>query len=416
MPPPSTDSGRHQIPAQTGAGSAVDPAPPSERTLGIYTQKVQVPFEYPVVFTEHALNVDNTHLLWAICRQGQKRQHRTFAVLDSGLVQAWPQLSEQLSTYFEHHGAKARLVAEPCVLPGGEACKNDPAVVTDLQRRFQEAHLDRHSFVLCLGGGALQDAVGYAAATTHRGLRMVRLPTTVLGQNDSGVGVKNGINAFNTKNFLGTFAPPWAVVNDFAFLRTLSDRDRRAGMAEAVKVALIRDRDFFAWLEASAPALRAFEPEAVAYMVRRTAELHMTHIATSGDPFETGSTRPLDYGHWAAHKLESMTAYELRHGEAVAIGLALDSLYSAGIGLLQAPAAERICKLLSLLGFELDHPALQRQRDGRPQVLDGLDEFREHLGGELTVTLLRGIGVAIEVHQLDEAVLLAALAKLRSQP
>src|SRR4029078_10058039 len=117
--------------------------------------------------------------------------------------------------------------------------------------------------------GAMLDAVGYAAATTHRGVRIVRVPTTVLAQCDGGVGLKNGVNAFGVKNFLGAFAPPFAIVNDERFLETLPARDRRAGMAEAVRVALVRDAAFFQWLETEAIALAAFEPAALATLVRR---------------------------------------------------------------------------------------------------------------------------------------------------
>src|SRR4029079_4140447 len=123
--------------------------------------------------------------------------------------------------------------------------------------------LDRHAFVMAVGGGALLDLVGYAAATTHRGGRLLRVPTTVLAQNDSGVGVKNGVNAFGVKNLVGTFAPPFAVINDLRFLQTLEPRERVAGMAEAVKVALVRDASFFEWMEAEAAGLAAFQAEAV---------------------------------------------------------------------------------------------------------------------------------------------------------
>src|SRR6185312_16684743 len=158
-------------------------------------------------------------------------------------------------------------------------------------------------------------------------------PTTVLAQNDAGIGVKNGINAFGAKNMLGTFAAPFAVINDGRFLATLGERDRIAGMAEAVKVALVRDAKFFAWLRAAAPRLAAFDRDAVAQSIRRCAELHLAHIATGGDPFELGNARPLDFGHWAAHKLEVMTDHALRHGEAVALGMALDARYSVEAGL-----------------------------------------------------------------------------------
>jgi len=273
-----------------------------------------------------------------------------------------------------------------------------------------EHGLDRHSYVIGVGGGAVLDMVGLVAATSHRGVRHVRIPTTVLSQNDSGVGVKNGVNLNGVKNFVGTFAPPFAVINDFDLLSTLPVREKIAGMAEAVKVALIRDRDFFHWLERNADALALVEPEAMAYMIRRCAELHMHQIAHGGDPFETGSARPLDFGHWAAHKLESITHHHLRHGEAVAIGIALDTRYSVLSGLLPDGLDDRVCFLLDHLGFKLWHPALRKtDASGNMAVLRGLREFREHLGGELTITMLSEIGTGVDVHEIDEAKLLEAI-------
>src|SRR5205085_1421109 len=117
----------------------------------------------------------------------------------------------------------------------------------------------------------------------HRGCRLIRMPTTVLAQNDAGVGVKNGVNFQGRKNFVGSFAPPFAVINDYDFLRTLPARDMRAGMAEAVKVATIKDADFLSWLHKERRALGAFAPEAVEYMIERCAERHIEHVG-SADP------------------------------------------------------------------------------------------------------------------------------------
>jgi 3-dehydroquinate synthase len=274
--------------------------------------------------------------------------------------------------------------------------------VVEILELIHRHHIDRHNYVVVVGGGALLDMVGLAAATAHRGVRLIRIPTTTLAQDDSGVGVKNGVNAFGKKNFIGTFAPPFAVINDFDLLASLSDRDKRAGYIEAVKVACIRDSEFFDRLEQDAVALANFEPEAMKHLIRRSAELHLNHIANGGDPFEMGSARPLDFGHWAAHKLEQMSGYRLRHGEAVAIGIALDVLYSVRQGLLARPAAERILSLLERLGFTLFDPELESvSASGELGVLEGLEEFREHLGGELTITLLSDIGCGLEVHSMD---------------
>jgi len=380
----------------------------------VYHQRFAVQYDYPVHFTQDLFARDNEVFVDALARKEPSKRHRFVVFIDADVAASWPALMHEIGAYSEHHAERLHLLAHPEIIPGGEQVKRDPELVTRLQRRLLDLGIDRHCYVVAIGGGAFLDMVGFVAATTHRGVRHVRVPTTVLGQNDSGVGVKNGVNAFGVKNLLGTFAPPFAVLNDASFLRTLHPRDRIAGIAEAVKVALIRDGMFFEWLESQVDALRACVPEATARMIRRCAELHMRQIAHGGDPFETGSARPLDYGHWSAHKLEALTAHELRHGEAVAIGLALDTRYSVQIGMLEAGLEERIIDLLKGLGFYLWHPALERRdAEGRWVILEGLREFREHLGGELTVTLLRGIGQGEEVHVMDEDEIVRAIAWLR---
>jgi 3-dehydroquinate synthase len=388
----------------------------SAETSSVLVQRFTATFEYPVVFTDGVFAAENPALADTLGRLEPARAHRVFVVIDDGLAAAWPGLGAEITAYAQAHASRLRLAAEPVLVAGGEAAKNDPEAVGRLQARFHAAGLDRHSFVLIVGGGAVLDMAGYAAATLHRGLRVVRVPTTVLGQNDSGVGVKNGVNALGTKNLFGTFAPPFAVLNDRRFLETLSPRDRIEGLAEAVKVALIRDRRFFEWLEANAQRIAAFEKGAVAFSIRRCAELHLAHIAGAGDPFEAGSARPLDFGHWAAHKLETLTGHALRHGEAVAIGIALDSRYSVEIGLLDEGALDRICAVLQTLGLPIWDEALMRpDANGRLEVLRGLEEFREHLGGELSLTLLCAIGQGVEVHEVEGEALRRALDWLRAR-
>ena len=381
----------------------------------VHLQKFSVAYDYPVYFTTDVFAPHNTDLLQAIARKEPSRRHRLFVIVERALCDARTTLLADIGAYVEHHRERLQLVAAPLVVDGGETVKNDDGLVSDLRERFNALGLDRQSFVVIVGGGALLDAAGYVAAMVHRGLRVVRIPTTVLAQADSGVGVKNGINAFGKKNFLGTFAPPFAVLNDASFLRALPRRETIAGMAEAVKVALIRDAAFFEWLQRHATRLAAGDTDPTAALVRQCARLHLDHIATSGDPFELGSARPLDFGHWAAHKLESLSGHRLRHGESVAIGIALDTIYSAATGLLDPEAVEPVLGLLETLGFRLWASELERVRDGRREVLDGLAEFREHLGGELTITLLKRIGEGVEVHERDERVVLRALDELRAR-
>ena len=371
----------------------------------ILQQFFSVPFRYPVAFTENLFAGSQT-LFVDTFPEGQLA--RVFFVLDSGVVAHHPGLISQIKTYVAAHSSRLALVAEPMVVTGGEACKNQPEAYQQVVEATHTFGIDRHSYLVALGGGALLDMVGFAAAISHRGIRLIRIPTTVLSQNDSAVGVKNSINAFGKKNYLGTFTPPFAVLNDFTFLETLEDRDWSSGISEAIKVALIKDLDFFEWLEKEAAALARRELEPMKEHIIRSAQHHMAHIA-GADPFEFGSSRPLDFGHWAAHKLEKLSDFRIRHGEAVAIGIALDSAYSFLQGRIEEADLLRIFKVFRTLGLALYAPELQEEA-----LLQGLKEFQEHLGGTLTIMLLEALGKGVEVHEMDQTLILKALQLLKS--
>jgi 3-dehydroquinate synthase len=389
--------------------------PQGEQT-GMYVQRFTLDYNYPVCFTRDLFVPCNPLFAELLARMESGRRHRFFVFVDDGLAKCASNLADRIQAYADAHADTIELITRTEFVPGGERCKNDPDLVVRLQQRLVDVGIDRHSFVVAIGGGAVLDLVGFVASTVHRGVRLIRVPTTVLAQNDSGVGVKNGVNSFGVKNLLGVFAPPFAVVNDSTFLDALDERDKIAGMAEAVKVALIRDRMFFEWLETKVVDLRAFRSDALDYLIRRCAELHMIQIATGGDPFERGSARPLDYGHWSAHKLETLTGHALRHGEAVAIGVALDARYSVLCGLLTEGQERRICDLLRALGLPIWDAALETtEPSGEFSVLRGLREFREHLGGELTITLLSEIGQGVEVHMMDEALILDSIKWLKER-
>ena len=372
--------------------------------LTILQQSFSVPFRYPVAFTEN-LFATSQPLFVETFPEGQLA--RVFFVLDSGVVAHHPKLISQIKVYVAAHSSRLALVGEPLVVAGGEACKNNSEAYQQVVEATNSFGIDRHSYLVALGGGAVLDMVGFAAAISHRGIRLVRIPTTVLSQNDSAVGVKNSINAFGKKNYLGTFTPPFAVLNDFTFLESLEDRDWRSGISEAVKVALIKDLDFFEWLEKEATALARREMEPMKTHIIRSAQHHMTHIA-GADPFEFGSSRPLDFGHWAAHKLEKLSDFRIRHGEAVAIGIALDSAYSYLQGRIDKADLIRIFKLFHTLGLALYASELHEEA-----LLQGLKEFQEHLGGRLTIMVLDKLGKGVEVHEMDPELIGKALQLLQ---
>ena len=372
-------------------------------------------FRYGVYFTDRLFKPENNLLKEVLLQDGSTTPRKLYLVVDSGVAEAHPQLLEQIQTYAAAHQDVLQLVAEPLLIPGGEEAKNNPDLLQQILDAVNEHGICRHSYLVAIGGGAVLDLAGFAAAIAHRGIRHIRIPTTVLSQNDSGVGVKNGVNAFGKKNFLGTFAPPFAVINDSEFLLTLNDRDWRSGISEAVKVALIKDVAFYHFIKQNTQKLVQRDMAAMQQLIHRCAELHVAHIG-GADPFEFGSSRPLDFGHWAAHKLEQLSNYGLRHGEAVAIGIALDVTYSWLKGMITEAECSDVLELLQALGFELYAPQLSQQdASGQLHILRGLTEFREHLGGQLTVMLLSKIGQGVEVHHLDEALLQEAVALLQKK-
>ena len=381
--------------------------------MALIKRSIQVAWQLRVYFTENVFAPDNPTLRDILT---DATPRKVLIVLEDSLAQAQPQFERQIAHYFAAADGRLQLVRSPMFVAGGESAKNSPTLITEIHSHIHKHHVDRHSYLVAVGGGALLDIAGFAAATAHGGMRLVRLPTTTLSQANSGVGVKNGMNAFGQKNFVGTYAPPFAVVNDFNLLASLPARDKRAGFVEAVKIACLHDAQFFAAIEADAPKLAAFEPDAMRRLIHRCAELHLDHIAYANDPFESGSAHPLDFGHWAAYKLEELSHFRISHGEAVAIGIALDVIYSRRAGLLDDPSAARILNLLERLGFPLFADELLNTNSHRQLViLNGLEEFREQFGNDLTVPLLRAIGNGVEAVQMDRIMVASAINELRER-
>jgi len=376
-----------------------------------------VPYSFPVHFIRDLWHIDQPLFAEVVRRLEPDRQHRVMVVVDGGLAAALPSLTGDIERHAAAFADAFTLVAPPMLIPGGEESKNDLAHTLRLLELIHVHKIDRQSFIVAVGGGATLDTVSFAAATGHRGIRVIRVPATVLAQCDSGIAVKNGINMFGKKNFVGTFAPPFAVINDLALLDLLPLRDRVSGVSEIIKVALLKDAALFGQLEALAPRLAAGDLDALEGMVRASVQWHLNHICSTGDPFEQGSARPLDFGHWAAHKLESLTEHRIRHGEAVAIGMAIDVRYAMLAGLLPKAVGRRILDLIGAVGLpQWDDAVAERNTNGELALVAGLQEFREHLGGTLHVTMLRDIQKPFEVTEMDTALVEQAIADLMPVP
>lgn len=377
-------------------------------------QQFSVDLSYPVHFTRGVFDAGNDLLADLLADPERSGPVKVLAVLDSGVAEAFPEWCADMEAWFAARSERLELARSPEIVPGGEQIKNDYRRLMGLVDEMLEHHLCRHSVVLAVGGGAVLDAAGFAASLVHRGLRLLRMPSTTLAQDDAGIGVKNGMNLHGGKNTVGVFAPPYAVLNDFNLLRGLSPEHWRAGISEAFKVAMIKDAAFFRELLDMSPALGRRDDDAMERLVVRCAELHLEHIRTSGDPFELGSARPLDFGHWSAHKLETLSNYRVTHGQAVAVGIALDAMYAARLGWIAERDAEALAEALRLCGFDLAPPELSlRLGDGRLALLRGLAEFREHLGGRLTLSLPAPVGGLREIHEVDEAWVEAHIEQLR---
>jgi 3-dehydroquinate synthase len=358
-----------------------------------------VPYRHRVYFTRRVFSCENDLLAGLISNGHGANPAKVLVVTDANARRDPSALEGEVAHYM--NTVLGEVALTQIQLPGGEVVKNHTQYLTQLYSAIEANQLCRHSYIIALGGGALLDLVGYAAATAHRGIRLIRMPTTTLSQADGGVGVKNSINAYNKKNFIGSFAVPHAVINDYDFLDALPERTMRDGYIEALKVGLIRDEGFVEWIEAHADALLQRDRRTIERLIERSAQHHVNHIVHSGDPFEIGTSRPLDFGHWAAHKLEQMSAFHISHGQAVACGIALDTLYSVRAGSLPSASADRILQLIQRLGFAIYQPELSAtDADGRLSIMQGLYEFREHLGGQLTICLLKAIGVGYDAHDL----------------
>ena len=341
---------------------------------------------------------------------GQSEEAKVQIWIDDAVAQSNATFAESLTQWVKSED-DLKLTRQPEIITGGEACKNDPAVVQKLLSAINDDQLDRRSYIVVVGGGAVLDVVGYAAAVAHRGIRLIRFPSTTLAQADSGVGVKNAVNEFGKKNWKGTFAVPWAVINDYSLLKSLPDSTFASGFSEAVKVSLLKSPESFEFLCQHAEAIRSRDETFSSQAIRESATHHLRHIVDGGDPFELMEARPLDFGHWLAHKIEAISGYSVSHGDAVSIGLSVDVIYSVEKLGLDFQCADRVIDCLQRLGLPVWNPILDSHFI---ELLSGLEEFRQHLGGRLTVTMLEDVGRPVNVHEIDHGAMGKAINRLRN--
>ncbi len=367
-------------------------------------QSFKVKFNYNIYFTKKIFDKKNKILVNSINTNNNIIKN-TIIFIDKNVHKKHKKLTKEINNYFDFHNNKIKLKCNPILISGGEKSKNHNILLKIIYKLLNKYKICRHSYIIAIGGGAILDLIGYVASTAHRGINLIRIPTTVLSQNDSGIGVKNGINLLNKKNFIGNFAIPTVVINDNIFLKTLDDRSWRSGIAEALKVALIKDYDFFKFIKENTDKLNSRNMKVMDKLIYKCAYIHAKHISKNGDPFERQSSRPLDFGHWAAHKLESLTKYKILHGEAVAIGIALDSTYSYIIKYLSKNEWKEIINTIINLGFKIYIKEMEMiSNNNEKTIFEGLNEFQEHLGGTLTITILKKIGLGININNIDRKV------------
>ncbi len=299
-----------------------------------------------------------------------------------------------------------RDVAE-CILPDGESWKT-LATLERVYDRLAAARINRDGAVLALGGGVVGDLAGLAAATWQRGIACAQLPTTLLAQVDSSIGGKTAVNHPAGKNLIGAFHQPCVVLADLETLATLPDRELKAGLAEVIKCALVRDLRFLEWLEREIPRLLARDAATLAEAIHRACAIKAAIV--TADERESGARALLNLGHTFAHAIEAAAGYgEWLHGEAVAIGLVLAAETSARLGWLGRPEVERVRSLLERAGLPVRAPRIGRERAYELMSLD-----KKVVGGRIRLVLLKSLGEAVVTGDYDagalEAVLVAEVA------
>ena len=305
--------------------------------------------------------------------------------------------------------AAAGIESSAIVVPPGEGSKNI-ATFERVCEAIIAARIERGDLAVALGGGVIGDLAGFAAGIIKRGVDFVQIPTTLLAQVDSSVGGKTAIDTPAGKNLVGLFYQPRLVLADLDVLGTLPVRELMAGYAEVVKYGMIDDPDFFQWCEANAAKIRAGDPEALAYAVKKSVEAKARIVAA--DEREGDVRALLNLGHTFAHGLEASAGFDgaLLHGEAVGVGCGLAFKLSHRLGLCSGQDSARVSRHLAAAGFETDLTRLAGGPYDPDALLAAMAHDKKNRDGKLTFILARGIGQAFVQHGVDPAAVRALLA------
>lgn len=303
---------------------------------------------------------------------------------------------------------QAGISVVPIVLPDGEKYKNSETLNIIYDALLQH-RCERRTTLIALGGGVIGDLTGYAAATYLRGVPFIQIPTTLLSQVDSSVGGKTGINHPLGKNMIGAFYQPKLVLADIATLKTLPQRELSAGLAEVIKYGLIRDADFFVWLERNMDKLVSLDPAGLSYAIYRSCQNKAEVVAA--DEHETGERALLNLGHTFGHAVENAMGYGVwLHGEAVAAGTVLAARLSRRLGWLSDQDVERITRIFKATGLPIDPPVI-----GVEKYLDLMGMDKKVIDGKIRLVLLKNaIGSSVVTSEYDPALLRETLEQIHA--
>jgi len=302
---------------------------------------------------------------------------------------------------------QAGFQVDKAVIPGGEGCKN-LTTAASLYEQMVALGLDRKSTVMALGGGIVGDVAGFVAATYMRGIAYIQIPTTLLAQVDSSVGGKTGVNLPHGKNLVGSFCQPGLVFVDVAFIKTLPEREYLTGLAEVIKYGIIRDQNFFEYLENHLERIKARDSQCLMHIILRCCAIKADIVAQ--DETENGLRALLNLGHTFGHAFEALTNYQqFTHGEAVAIGTICAARLACRLNLLCRSDADRIENILKGYGLPADFGNLDSSK-----IIAQMHKDKKNIGGKMPIVLPTSIGTSQIFNNLSEMDMAAVLDSFSS--